>query len=35
MTHEQFEKATQYWEHKEQAAMPQNALKKAVADYIA
>ena len=26
MTHEQFEKATQYWEHKEQAAMPQNAL---------
>ena len=35
MTHEQFEKAAQYWEHKEQAAMPQNALKKAVAHYIA
>ena len=35
MTHEQFEKAAQYWEHKEQAAMPQEALKKAVTDYIA
>lgn len=34
MTHEQFEKAAQYWEHKEQAAMPQEALEKAVADYI-
>ncbi len=28
MTHEQFEKAAQYWERKEQTAMPQEALKK-------
>ena len=34
MTHEQFEKAAQYWENKEQTAMPQDALKKAVTDYI-
>ena len=34
MTHEQFEQAVQYWEHKEQTAMPQEALKKAIADYI-
>ena len=27
MTHEQFEKAAQYWERKEQTAMPQEALK--------
>ena len=35
MTHEQFEKAAQYWEHKEQTSMPQEAVKKAVTDYIA
>lgn len=35
MTHKQFEKAAQYWERKEQTAMPQEALKKTVTDYIA
>ena len=34
MTHEQYEKAARYWENKEQTAMPQEALKKAVDDYI-
>lgn len=34
MTHEQFEKAAKYWENKEQTAMPQEALKKVVMDYI-
>ena len=33
MTHEQFEKAAQYWENKPQTAMPQETLKKAVSDY--
>lgn len=28
MTHEQFEQAAHYWDHKEQSAMPQDALKK-------
>ena len=35
MTHEQFENAAHYWDKKEQAAMPQEALKKAVYAYIA
>mgnify|MGYP000342378726 CR=1 FL=1 len=35
MTHEQFEKTVQYWESKQQTAMPQEALKKAVSDHIA
>lgn len=35
MTHKQFEKAAQYWERKEQTAMPQEALKKTVTDSIA
>lgn len=34
MTHEQFEKAAQYWENKPQTAMPQEALKKAVSDLL-
>lgn len=34
MTHEQFEKAAQYWNNKEQIAMPKEALKKAVEEYI-
>ena len=34
MTHEQFEKAAQYWENREHSAMPQDALKKAVYEYI-
>lgn len=34
MTHEQYEKAAQYWKNKENVAMPQEPLKKAVDDYI-
>lgn len=34
MTHEQFEKAAQYWNNKEQIAMPKEVLKKAVTTYI-
>lgn len=34
MTHEQFEKAAQYWNNKEQIAMPKEVLKKAVTAYI-
>ena len=30
MTHEEFEKAAYYWDNKEQTAMPEEALKKAV-----
>ncbi len=34
MTHEQFEKASQYWNNKEQIAMPKEALKQIVEEYI-
>lgn len=34
MTHEEFEKATHYWDNKEQTAMPEEALKQAVLKYI-
>lgn len=34
MTHEQFEKAAQYWNNKEQTAMPREALKQVVEEYI-
>lgn len=34
MTHEEFEKAAQYWNNKEQIQMPKEALKKAVEEYI-
>ena len=34
MTHEQFERAAQYWHHKDQAAMPAEELKQAVEEYI-
>ena len=34
MTHEQFENAAQYWNKKEQVKMPEEALKKAIEDYI-
>ena len=34
MTHEQYEEAAQYWNKKEQIAMPKEELKKAVDTYI-
>ena len=34
MTREEFEKAVQYWNKKEQTAMPKEELKKVVEDYI-
>lgn len=34
MTHEQFTQAAQYWNNKEQIAMPKEALKQAVEEYI-
>lgn len=34
MTHEEFEKASQYWNNKEQTIMPEEELKKAVFEYI-
>lgn len=34
MTHEQFEKAANYWKNKEQTAMPEEELKQAVEAYI-
>lgn len=34
MTHEQFENAAQYWNKKEQIKMPEEALKKAIEDYV-
>ena len=34
MTHEEFEKAAQYWNNKDQIQMPKEALKKAVEKYI-
>ena len=34
MTHEQFEKAAQYWNNKEQIAMTKEQLKQVVEDYI-
>lgn len=34
MTHEQYEKASQYWKHKEQVVMPKEELKQAVKAYI-
>lgn len=34
MTHEQFEKAAQYWHNKQQITMPEEKLKKVVEDYI-
>lgn len=34
MTHEQFEKAANYWNNKEQTKMPEKELKKAVEEYI-
>lgn len=34
MTHEEFERAAHYWDNKEQAAMPEDALKQAVLKYI-
>lgn len=34
MTHEQYEKASQYWNHKEQVVMPKEKLKQAVKAYI-
>lgn len=34
MTHEQFEKAAQYWNNKERIAMPKEPLKQVVEDYI-
>ena len=35
MTHEQFEKAADYWKNKGITAMPKEELKKAVEEYIA
>ena len=35
MTHEDYEKAAQYWTKKEQTAMPEETLRKAVYAYIA
>lgn len=35
MTHEQYEKASQYWNNKEQVVMPRDELKHFVTDYIA
>lgn len=34
MTHEQFERAAQYWHQKDQVAMPAEELKQAVEEYI-
>lgn len=34
MTHEEFEQAAQYWNRKEQIAMPKEALQQAMEDYI-
>lgn len=34
MTHEQFEKAADYWKNKETTAMPEEELKRAVEEYI-
>ena len=34
MTHEQFEKAAQYWKNKEQVVMPKEELKQAVETFI-
>lgn len=34
MTHEEFEQAAQYWNRKEQTAMPKEALQQAMEDYI-
>ena len=34
MTHEQFEKAADYWKNKGITAMPKEELKKAVEEYI-
>ena len=34
MTHEEFEKAANYWKNKEQEKMPEEDLKKAVEEYI-
>lgn len=34
MTHEQFEKAANYWNNKEQTKMPEEELKKALEEYI-
>ena len=35
MTHEDYEKAAQYWTKKEQTTMPEETLRKAVYAYIA
>ena len=34
MTHEQFKDAADYWKNKEQTAMPEDELERAVEDYI-
>lgn len=34
MTHEQFKKAAEYWNHKERIELPQEELKSIVEDYI-
>lgn len=34
MTHEEFEKAAQYWNNKEKTVMPQEQLRQAVDAYI-
>ena len=34
MTHEEFQQAAQYWNRKEQTAMPKEALQQAMEDYI-
>lgn len=34
MTQEEFEQAAQYWNRKEQTAMPKEALQQAMEDYI-
>lgn len=34
ITHEQFKKAAEYWNHKERVELPQEELKPVVEDYI-